>query len=239
MKDFIRAFHQANRLFGPVFKRSWGWLVGSTVSCELMYQYFTYLNVHYRPPSGVNFPAAIGQIFTSLIEFLALNMLIPQRVMELDRNEPSRSFLEFARVYAVPLMAESLRALAMTILWTLVFILPGAYKYVRYFLVGYVVVSDPDYKNGKVDALEESNRLVKGITLQLFMLIAILGFLEGWQSALRERFSLVEAPLIAIITTVVFFVLNYYANIFLFVLYQTRKITLRASAVNAGVEEGA
>ena len=238
MKDFIRAFHQSNRLFGPVFKRSWGWLLGSTVVCELMYQYFTYLNVHYRPPSGVNVPSAVGQIFASLIEFLILTMLIPQRVMEIDRNELPKSFLEFARIYAMPLMTESLRALAMTILWTLVFILPGVYKYVRYFLVGYVVVADPEYHNGKVDALKESNRLVKGITLQLFVFVTILVFLDGWQSSLRERFPLVEEPFIAVMTTGAFFVLNYYANIFLFVLYQTRKISLKTPAMNAAVEEG-
>ncbi len=223
MKDFIRAFGQSNRFFGPVLKRSWGWLLVTTFGCELFHQYFSYMNVHYRPASGVNLTAALGEILVSLVEFFVFTLLIPQRVMELQRNEPAKSFGDFAAVHVKPLAAESLRALAVTILWTLALILPGVVKYLRFFLVPYVVVADPAYQSGEVDALEESNRLVKGVTLQLFVLVGVLAALDGWQSAVRERFPVTGFPLVAIAATAGFFVVNYYANVFLFMLYQARK----------------
>ncbi len=226
MSDFFWAFKKTNKYFWPVLKRSWVWLLGVTICSEAMYQYFTYIAQNYRPPSGVNVPATLGDLVASLLEFIVLTMLIPQRVMELDRNDPPQSFIGFAKKYIKPLTAESLRALAMTILWTLVFIVPGIFKYVRYFLVGYVVVADPEYEAGNVDALKESNRLVKGITIELFIFVVILIFLDSWQSTLREHDPFTTAPVVAALATVVFFFLNYYANVFLFMLYQSRKLRL-------------
>ena len=59
------------------------------------------------------------------------------------------------------LVIETLRSWGKILSWSFLFILPGIWKYFQYLLVPFVVMADPDYASGQVDALERSSVIVK------------------------------------------------------------------------------
>ncbi|MGZ3768883.1 MAG: hypothetical protein ACXVCP_03985 [Bdellovibrio sp.] len=56
---------------------------------------------------------------------------------------------------------ETLRSWGKTLLWSLLFILPGIWKFIEYGLVPFVVTSSPKYDDGKEDALKRSAEIVR------------------------------------------------------------------------------
>ncbi len=67
---------------------------------------------------------------------------------------------------------ETLRALAYSFLWGLLFIIPGLIKMSYYYLTIFVVLFSPAYAKGRVDALEESALISKQHWLKLNLIIA-------------------------------------------------------------------
>lgn len=71
-------------------------------------------------------------------------------------------------------LIEGLRSWGKILLGFLFFILPGAILFFRYMLVPFVVVFDPEYDKGSVDALERSRDLCNALKLpQWLTLIAL------------------------------------------------------------------
>ncbi|WP_373999586.1 hypothetical protein [Bdellovibrio bacteriovorus] len=56
---------------------------------------------------------------------------------------------------------ETLRSWGKTLLWSLLLILPGVWKYIEYSLVPLVVTSSKPYEEGKEDALQRSAQIVR------------------------------------------------------------------------------
>lgn len=56
-------------------------------------------------------------------------------------------------------LIETLRAWGKTFLWCFVFIIPGLIKYTFYFLAPFVVLFSKKYEQGKVDALEQAQKI--------------------------------------------------------------------------------
>ncbi len=220
---FIEITRHTNRLLKPIFRRSWVVLLVTMLGVELFHQYFTYLmRVASEHSSAARIPGAIGDVFVSLLEFVVLIMLIPQRALEIDKNQEPGSFWQFNLLHFKALTIEGIRAFSVCLLWLMLLIIPGVVKYVRYFFVPYIVVANPEYQAGRVDALKESDRLVRGISWPLFIIILALTGVEFWQQSLREKHYFINEPFWSMIETVGFFAVNYYTNVWLFVLYQHR-----------------
>lgn len=211
-------------LFKPVVKNSILVLSISFIGGEFLQHYYTQILALTKAAGSINIFAVVNQALVSLLEFVILTMLVPLRVMEhqSNKNEPPASFWAFAKKHTPALTLESIRALAVTLLWSLLLILPGVFKYVRLFFVPYVVVADPEYQSGNRDALEYSNKLIKGIGLPLFLLILALFGIDLLRSSVRESFPLFTNPIPAGGLALGFFIFNIYINILLFRLYQER-----------------
>lgn len=233
IKMFSQMFKDANSLFPPLVKRSLWLLLILFIGVEFLHHYFLLVTQLTKDIQSMNIYGLLGQLFTSLLEFVTLTMLIPLRVMELDNAQSPGSFWAFTQKHIGPLTIESMRALAMTILWSLLFIVPGVIKYIRYFFVPYVVVADPLYQKGERDALEYSNQLVKGITFALFVFLVLLLGVDITRNSLREQYPLLTNPIPAFAFAALFFAMNVYANILLFRLYQ-----LRAAPLSGGTQNG-
>lgn len=222
----MKALKDSRKLFIPVMKSDLVLLSLLFLGCEIMQHYFLILIQVTKETQSFNLFAIIGQITTSLFEFVALTMLVPLRVM--GREHPNlllsdnETFISFTQRHVTSLTAESIRSLAAVIIWSLLFIIPGIFKYIRYSFVPYVVVADPEYQKGTRDALEYSNELVKGYTFQIFILFAILLAQEAARSWAREHYPIMHQPLSALLAGGFFFMLNIFANILLFRLYQLR-----------------
>ncbi len=112
---------------------------------------------------GVNlwiwFPV-LGSVLFSVALNLVLGGLILAALKFRKRNDQT-SLLQFFASRLNLLFIESLRALGKTFSWSFLFIFPGLYKWVCYTFVPFVVMFDPDYQSGRVDALESSTQKVR------------------------------------------------------------------------------
>lgn len=220
-----------------IIKSDFWMLLALFIGVELMHHYFLLVLGLTRQTQSMNFLAIMGTLTVSLTEFVTLTMLIPLRVMEGDRGAPKGNFIAFLKKHIGPLASESLRAIAVTLLWTMALILPGIFKYIRYFFVPYVVIADPAYERGERDALKYSDQLVKGSTWILFLVIIVLFGLDTTRSTTREALApSADSPLsflIAALAAALFFVIAIYTNILLFRYYQ-----LRVKALSGGTPNG-
>ncbi|MEQ1665119.1 MAG: hypothetical protein ABL927_07055 [Bdellovibrionales bacterium] len=213
-----------------ILKNSTSTLVFLFILVEGGQQYYQYLSMMAQENQTMQIFVAIGQLLISLIEFIILAMLIPQRLMELDAHEPPQSFLAFSKKHIGSLTSEGIRSFAVSLLWLIVFIIPGILKYIRFFFVPYVVVADPQYQTGNRDALEYSNQLVKGKTLSVLLIIVALTALDTVRSMAREHFEFTASPLPALVIAIFFFFVTIYSNILLFRYYQNRVKTIEEQA---------
>lgn len=166
--------------------------------------------------------ALLGQLFTSITEYVFLAMLVPLRVMIFEGLHAEETFSNFTKKHVLPLAAEGLRAMGVVILWTILLIIPGIFKYVRLTFVPYVVVADPEYGAGRRDALKYSDQITKGFTLQLFGILCVLVLLEMVRGSFRENFMLQQSPVFALLGGAAFFAVSLFANILLFKVYLLR-----------------
>jgi len=189
---------------------------------ELSQQFYINLShaAQIQGTDTVKLMVALGQLLVSLIEFLVLAMLVPQRIMEMDLNLPATPFMDFFKKHIGPLTIEGIRALAVCLMWTLLLILPGIYKYIRLFFVPYVVIADPAYQTGQRDALAYSNDIVAGNTLMVFVMTLLLTALDYARGFSREFFPLDQNPLLALIFSISFYFATLYVNVLVFRYYQ-------------------
>lgn len=96
---------------------------------------------------------------------------------------------------------ETLRAWGKTLLWSMVFLLPGIWKYLHYSLVPFVVAGSPLYREGRVDALQASASIVskhRVKVLGIFILFHL--FIPIVLSALFDAYRLIwKTPLASLL----------------------------------------
>jgi hypothetical protein len=114
---------------------------------------------------------------------------------------------------------ESTRAILPISLKLLFFIVPGIIEAIRLYFVPYVAQFDKEYKEGKIDALKHSRKLVKGHLGHLTVILLFTLLLSMVPSFYLESLSPLTRPLSF---TVVFFLcmaLDLYGDIVLFISY--------------------
>lgn len=139
------------------------------------------------------------------------------RSIESKKNFETNVFQDFNAA-----LIEATRSLARVLRWIPVFIVPGLVKFIRLTFVPFIVVDQPAYKRGSIDALNESERLIKTHFWKiLFALVLALGlpslpglFLEG------ENISLASRPSLSITWSVFEFFTSLLATVFLFSIYR-------------------
>ncbi|KHD87065.1 MAG: hypothetical protein OM95_16535 [Bdellovibrio sp. ArHS] len=96
---------------------------------------------------------------------------------------------------------ETLRSWGKTLLWSLLLILPGLWKYIEYSLVPLVVTSSERYDQGKEDALQRSAQIVRRNwpkVLGVFVLFHL--FIPVVLSALFDAYRLIWKTPVASLT---------------------------------------
>lgn len=105
---------------------------------------------------------------------LVLNLIYPLAllflVLSVHRGE---SVLHFFKTYFEQGMIEQMRSWGKAMLWSFLLIIPGIVKFVQYLFVPFVVVFDPSYQKGEVDALKRSQQLARGSFIRLFLLFLV------------------------------------------------------------------
>ncbi len=136
-------------------------------------------------------PQGAGSLVWIFAAFsILLNILYPLTLMLLlmsslpQKQTTTQSTKDFLMRFFSQTLIEQLRAWGKGMLWSFALILPGIMYFIRYTFVPFIVCFDPQYAEGKVDALKRSLELTKGkffhlSFLYLFFVLVIPGFLTA------------------------------------------------------------
>jgi len=226
MDEVLKTIRNTNQICIPLFRKHWLELLAIFTFCETFDQFFKHLNFITAQYGEQNMAAVFGRLTVSLLSLVLLTHWAPLRVLGHLGQLPQESLVSFAMRHVRDFTLESLRALGVVLLFLLLFILPGLWKYVQYLLVPYVVLADPNYKAGQVDALKESKRLMQGYSLlgTFVLIVSLPVVLQVGQ--LTEPLRFTESPLESIISFTALSLLSFYLNLLLFEFYRVRKATL-------------
>lgn len=160
-----------------------------------------------------------GAILTDIVFTTAWILVVIRAILTLrSAQKYERSFLGDLNSALI----ESTRALARMIRWFPIFIIPGIVKFIRLTFVPFVVIDEPRYQQGAIDALNRSERLVK----QRFWLVVLALFLSSLVPAFPsllfqgENISLASRPVASITLSVFEFFTGLLATIFLYCFYR-------------------
>lgn len=107
---------------------------------------------------------------------------------------------------------EILRSWGKTVMWCLVMVLPGLWKYVEYTMIPFVVTLSPRYDSGEVDALKASAVIVKKNIWKIsFILTFFHGIFPGLLTVFFDDYRLFwSTPMAAMLLT--------FVDVYLFIL---------------------
>ncbi|MFS4459707.1 hypothetical protein [Bdellovibrio sp. HCB2-146] len=130
-----------------------------------------------RDPMGITSSLYIFGVLSLISGIVFPVVLFTMAIYALRSLEGvQKSFGEFFHYYINQIFIESLRSWGKMLLWGLLFILPGLWKFLEYSLVPFVVTSSEKYDAGHEDALQASAKVFRknwGKILGLFLLFHI------------------------------------------------------------------
>ena len=169
-----------------------------------------------------NLGVPMGRLTVSLLLFVLMTMLIPLRDMQDNHNHPPMGLWTFSMLHLKSFTLESLRSLGWVLLFLPLLIIPGLIKYLQYLFVPYVVLCDPKYQAGEVDALAQSARLMKGL-VPIFLIFLFLSVpLIMWTGQFTEPILATKEPLKWLMSFAMVSTLSLYFNLLLYRLYRVR-----------------
>ncbi|WP_413561437.1 hypothetical protein [Bdellovibrio sp. HCB209] len=88
-------------------------------------------------------------------------LLITTALYPMKSSRFTTGLNDFYGKYIQQIFIETLRTWGKTLLWSLLFILPGIWKYLEYSMVPFVVTGSVPYDDGKLDALQASAKIFR------------------------------------------------------------------------------
>lgn len=142
-----------------------------------------------RSPEGLSnsiWGWALLTILNSLLSPLIISMFCSLAIA--PNLAPKKVF--FQKKFELALI-ETLRLWGFTTLWSLLFIIPGVYKYSVYMLSPLVVMFSKKYENGEIDALKYSQQIAKKFYGKLnFILLVFVFAIPVASSIVFDEFKL-------------------------------------------------
>jgi hypothetical protein len=121
-------------------------------------------------------------------------------------SEGSESKLwDYVQHHLNQLSIEILRSWGKTLMWSLLFILPGFWKYLEYTMIPFVVVMSKAYERGDEDSLVASTRLVRSKMLKILAIILVFHLIfPSILTVLFDEYRLVwHTPVAALALTLI------------------------------------
>lgn len=151
-----------------------------------------------RDPAGVQ-SQVIYYGFFSILSSILFPVLLMSIILYALNNlqDIEKSLEDFWSKNLNQMYIETLRSWGKTLLWSLLFILPGIWKYIELSLVPFVVTSSKDYDEGKVDALKASARIVRRHWFKVLGLLVLFHlFIPGILASIFDAYRLIwKTPL--------------------------------------------
>ena len=210
---------QAFKQLAPVYLRH-PLLLGSIFLTSLgLQQYFLYLRqiLQVQLAPGSHFlllnEAASFTVDTACQGLLLLS--IPA-ILHSFESSSKLALGSHMRKNIAPVCIELLRVTARVMRWGLLFIVPGFYKHMQYMFVPYIVMADPRYQMGHVDALQRSEQLLKGRFAALFIFLCAFLLLSTVVFLPLAEASITETPITLLLLSPLRFSLDLFFYIFMY-----------------------
>jgi len=171
-------------LWTPVVRRLWPWLVFAIGSKELVLYYCGLVT----DPSNDTDRILVALISMCVqVGFAVMTSVFTMSVADdLINGKHSDIFGSFRNHFKY-LTIESLRTILPVLLKSLLFIIPGILEYLRLSMVLFIVMLDPEYQAGKVDALDRSREITKGRLSFVFLFLMLSAAFELFSTALQSQ----------------------------------------------------
>lgn len=159
---------------------------------------------------------------------IILNLIYPMVTLLISLSAMSSEKITlFLKQHGNQTLIEQMRAWGKSMLWSLLFILPGLIQFFRFVFVPFIVCFDPEYKNGTIDALEKSKTLSKGKLLPIVGLFALFAVaLPALLTAVDDYKVLWKTPLGALAICFIEMTLNFCFIWILWRMYQKQKVVV-------------
>jgi hypothetical protein len=152
-----------------------------------------------------------------IVLFLILSHALPDvRHLKLPLFEPK----PFKEPYLNSFMAEYLRLLGQTLLWALLLILPGLYRYCRLAFVPYIALFAKKYRNGEVDAAQLSLQLTAPRQPEMLLIILASGLSSGLIEYLPQMDPALQIFGLRIACSTAAFLIMVFSYSYLFVVFE-------------------
>lgn len=145
-------------------------LLLTAVSSQLMNSANVKLQEMIMSREGISSEIWIYAGLQIVLTFLTEAIVFMAAVLTLSSFSQSRLFW----THLNQLLIENLRSWGKILLGFICFIVPGLILFLRYLLVPFVVLFDPSYEQGQVDALEQSRNLYSALTLPQWLALLAL-----------------------------------------------------------------
>ncbi|HEY8271198.1 MAG TPA: hypothetical protein VIG33_09950 [Pseudobdellovibrionaceae bacterium] len=146
-----------------------------------------------RSPHGANawiWAYGLGSLIIGIIFPILGVLVVIYGAQNSEANE--RGLWDYVQHHVNQMSIEILRCWGKTLFWSILFILPGLWKYFEYTMVPFVVAMSKEYEQGKADALEASIRLVRSCLLKISAIILIFHlFFPSILTVLFDEYRLV------------------------------------------------
>jgi hypothetical protein len=214
--ELKKVWKEALFLWAPAFKRGWAWFVFAqfvTVMSSLAASVLQRYNEHYLIP-GVAF-LVVADLAMSIFGLVIANQIID----DVKHGRPTNLSVSLRENFKY-IFINFARSLLKTLLGVILLVVPGVVILVRLTFVPYIVLFDPEFKLGHVDALKRSEDLVKGRFWKISGIL-ILCFLlsmvpEFWMSAI----PIFERPFAFVMVYFLGIVLGLFGDIVIYCVYQ-------------------
>lgn len=161
--------------------------------------------------------AQLGLLATDLLESFMTVFIISHFIYCTFRRQVS--FGEFFFKTVSPLVSETLRAYAQILLFSLLLIVPGVYKYFRLILVPYVVLFDPKYDYQQEDSLAISYAITQPFWLRLALLLIVIGAVQ-FGLELAPNWLALDSTTVKMIFSLIDFVISAYSFLLVYLIFE-------------------
>ena len=202
------------------------------VSLGLSHMFYLQLNLM-RAMGSDGMLQKLGVMCIEMLQSSLLILIVPIRVNDrLKGQKPSRLVPLFIH-FAWPLTIEGVRVLGQVMLWSLLFLIPGIVRFLRFILVPFVVLLDSKYQKEEVDALQQSSDLVKGHKLGLFVLVLFTFAFDFGFEIVTHFYGISEFPVWVVGFSLGRYLLNIFFYCLVFEVYRSLNQKLKASRLEA------
>ena len=203
------------KLWAPVLKRAWGWLLFSMIVEES----FTYaVGSISKSDERTYIVGGILALFLQLILSAVGIVIINQMVWDDLKQMRSKVFESLNRNLKY-VFIESTRALLPVLLKSLLLVIPGFIEGIRLYFVPYIAQFDQAYKKGQVDALQRSRALVNQRFFPVMGVLAVTFILSIVPRLYLESIDISTKPVYYIFIFAFCLSVELYGDIVLFFTY--------------------